>query len=92
MHRHRSLRADRRHLPSLVYPFQFSCQHIKGYDVYRKFAYFGHTRSFLAPLRLRAGSFRLALAGRRTGYRAATLCPELHTELLPAPHARVGNG
>ena len=32
------------------------------------------------------------LAARRTGYPAATLSPELHTELLPAPHVQVGNG
>lgn len=34
----------------------------------------------------------LRLAARRTGYPAATLSPELHTELLPTPHVWVGNG
>jgi hypothetical protein len=41
-----------------------ACQHVwlvQDHDVYRKFAYVGRTRSSLAPLRLRAGRFRLAL-------------------------------
>ena len=40
-----------------------ACQHVwlvKDHDVYRKFTYVGRTRSSLAPLRLRAGRFRLA--------------------------------
>lgn len=41
-----------------------ACQHVwlvKDHDVYRKFTYVGRTYSSLAPLRLRAGRFRLAL-------------------------------
>ena len=40
-----------------------ACQHIwlvKAHDVKRKFTYVGRTHSSLAPLRLRAGRFRLA--------------------------------
>ncbi|TIS33925.1 MAG: hypothetical protein E5W95_32035 [Mesorhizobium sp.] len=32
---------------------------VKDHDVYRKFTYVGRIRSSLAPLRLRAGRFRL---------------------------------
>jgi hypothetical protein len=32
------------------------------------------------------------LAVWRTEFPAGTLSPELHTELLPAPHVWVGNG
>src|SRR5258707_7215109 len=40
-----------------------ACQHVwlaTGDDVYRKFTYVGPTRPSLAPLRLRAGRFRLS--------------------------------
>jgi hypothetical protein len=40
-----------------------ACQHVwlvQTHDVYRKFTYVGRTHSSLAPLRLRAGRFRLA--------------------------------
>src|SRR5471030_1669631 len=40
-----------------------ACQHVwlvKAHDVKRKFTYVGRTHSSLAPLRLRAGRFRLA--------------------------------
>ncbi len=71
-----------------------ACQHVwlvEDNGVYQKFTCIGRTRSSLAPLRLR-GQISLCLAAWRAGYPAATLSPELHTELLPAPHVWVGNG
>lgn len=59
---------------------------------WRTFTCVGRTHPSLAPLRRRAGRFRLASRLGVPDEPAATLSPELHTEPLPAPHVRVGNG
>ena len=72
-----------------------ACQHFwlaLGNDVYQRFTYVGRTRSFLAPLRLCAGRFRFPSRVGVPIMSAVTLSPKLQTELLPAPHVRVGNG
>lgn len=61
-------------------------------DVYRKFTCVGRIRSSLAPHRVCARRFCLPSRACVPTRSAVTLSPELHTELLPAPHVWVGNG